>query len=97
MYSSPDFARFVGGDFLSPMELLLTKALIVVCVVGMLRSSSWFQSMSRELDESAISALKRIMNVAEESGFPPESIPLLILLTALMFMASMAVTMGVGR
>jgi hypothetical protein len=78
------------------MELLFSKALIIACVVGMLRSSKRFQSMSRELDESAISALRRIMNAADESGFPPESVPLLMLLTALVFMA-LAVTMGGGR
>jgi len=75
------------------MELLIAKSLIVACVVGMLRCSNRFQSMSRELDESAISALKRIMNAAEGSGFPPEAIPLLMLLTALVFMA----TVGAGR
>jgi hypothetical protein len=79
------------------MELLLTKALIVICVVGMLRSSSRFQSMSRELDESAISALKRIMYAAEESGFPPEAVPLLMLLTVLVFMSIISVTVGGGR
>lgn len=76
---------------------LVFKLLIVVAVVGILRSSERFQSMSRELDDSAISALKRIMSAAEESGFPPEIIPLLMLLTALMFMFSMAVTGGAGR
>jgi hypothetical protein len=53
--------------------------------------------MSRELDDSAISAMKRIMSAAEESGFPPEIIPLLMLLTALTFMFSLAVTGGAGR
>jgi len=79
------------------MDLLLLKGLLVVSVVAMLRCSNRFQSMSRELDESAISALKRIMNAAEESGIPPESVPLLMLLTVLAFMALAAVTVGVGR
>lgn len=78
------------------MELLLSKAFIILCVVGMLRSTSRFQSMSRELDESAISALKRIMRAAEASGFPPESVPWLMLLTVLAFMA-LTVTAGGGR
>jgi hypothetical protein len=78
------------------MDLVL-KLLIVVAVVGILRSSDRFQSMSRELDDSAISAMKRVMSAAEESGFPPEIIPLLMLLTALTFMFSLAVTGGVGR
>ena len=67
------------------MDVLL-KVLIVVVVVGILRSSDRFQSMSRELDDSAISVLKRVMSAAEESGFPPEIIPILMLLTALTFM-----------
>jgi hypothetical protein len=76
--------------------LLVTKLMIVVCVVGMLRSSDRFQSMSREMDESAMSALKKIMNAAEEYGFPSEIIPLLMLLTALTFMLS-AITAAGGR
>ena len=81
---------------MAPMDVLL-KLLIVVVVVAILRSSDRFQSMSRELDDSAISVLKRVMSAAEESGFPPEIIPLLMLLTALTFMFSMAVTGGAGR
>ena len=72
--------------------ILLMKFLIVACVVAMLRTSDRFQSMSRELDESAISAVKRIMCATEDAGFPPETFPVLILLTALMI-----VTAGVGR
>jgi len=53
--------------------------------------------MSRELDELAFAALKRIMNTTEEYGYPRELIPLLILLTALSFMLSMFVTGPVGR
>jgi len=53
--------------------------------------------MSRELDQSAFSALKRIMRVAEDSGFPPEIVPLLMLLSAMAFMLAMGVTAGVGR
>ena len=53
--------------------------------------------MSRELDELAFAALKRIMNTTEEYGYPRELIPLLILLTALSFMLSMYVTAPGGR
>jgi len=53
--------------------------------------------MSRELDEIAMSALKRFMRIAEESGFPPEIIPLLMLLTALAFIVSLGFTPAVGR
>jgi hypothetical protein len=48
--------------------------------------------MSRELDELAFAALKRIMNATEECGYPRELIPILMLLTALSFMLSMYVT-----
>ena len=78
------------------MEILL-KLIIVIGVVGTLRSSNSFQSMSRELDDSAMAALRKIMDCAEESGFPPQIIPLLMLLTVLTFMAGLAVTMPGGR
>lgn len=44
--------------------------------------------MSRELDEQAFAALKRVMRATEDYGYPPHFIPLLILLTALWFMLS---------
>jgi len=70
----------------------LAKLLITVLLVGILRTSARFRSMSRELDEHAFAALKRIMNATEEYGYPRELIPLLMLLTALSFMLSMYVT-----
>lgn len=72
--------------------IFLAKLLMTVSLVGILRTSARFQSMSRELDEHAFAALKRIMNATEECGYPRELIPLLILLTALSFMLSMYVT-----
>ena len=77
--------------------LILTKILIVALIVVMLRSSQRFQSMSREMDESAMTALKKFMYAAEEYGFPPQIIPWLMLLTALTFMFSQVVTTPVGR
>jgi len=71
------------------------KLMIVTCVVGMLRTSARFQSMSRELDDSALSVLKRAMNASEESGFPSSTLPLLMLMSALMFM--FAITGLAGR
>jgi len=53
--------------------------------------------MSRELDEQAFAALKRVMRATEESGYPPQLIPLLILLTAISFMLSMFFTTAGGR
>ena len=72
--------------------LILAKLLIIAAVVGLLRSSPAVQGMSRELDEQAFAALKRIMRVTEECGYPAPLIPLLILLTALSFMLSMYIT-----
>jgi len=72
--------------------LILSKILIVVSLVGLLRCSAKFRSMSRELDENAYTALRRIMHATEECGYPPQIVPLLMLLTALCFVLSMFVT-----
>ena len=74
------------------LVIVLSKLLIVAAVVGLLRSSARFQSMSRELDERAFAALRRIMNATEECGYPRELVPILMLLTALTFMLSMLLT-----
>jgi hypothetical protein len=74
------------------LVLLLTKLLIIVAAVGLLRSSPAIQTMSREMDEQAFAALRRIMRATEECGYPASLIPLLILLTAFSFMLSMYVT-----
>jgi hypothetical protein len=71
---------------------VLAKLLIIVAVLGLLRTSQRFQSMSREVDERAFAALKRLMVATEECGYPPQLIPLLMLLTALSFMLSSYVT-----
>lgn len=73
------------------MDVLL-KLAIIAAVVGLLRTSPQFRSMSRELDEQAFAAIKRIMNATEERGYRPELIPLLMLLTALSFMLAMYFT-----
>ena len=77
--------------------IFLAKLLITISIVGILRTSARFQSMSRELDEHAFAALKRIMNATEECGYPRELIPILMLLTALSFMLSMYVTAPGGH
>jgi hypothetical protein len=77
--------------------LILAKLLITVAVVGLLRCSSSFRSVGRQLDEQAFAALRRIMSATEDYGYPPQLIPLLILLTAISFMASAYVTMAGGR
>ena len=77
--------------------LVLTKFLIIVAAVGLMRSSPAIQSMSRDLDERAFAALRRIMRATEDCGYPPNLIPLLMLLTALSFMLSVYVTAGYVR
>jgi hypothetical protein len=77
--------------------ILLAKVLIIISLVGILRTSTRFQSMSRELDEHAFAALKRIMNATEECGYPRELVPILMLLTALSFMLSLYVTAPGGQ
>jgi len=75
---------------------VLLKLLIVVAVVSILRSSQRFRTMSRELDEAALDSLQKIMRASEESGYPSELIPLMIALSALMFMAMMAGLGGIN-
>ena len=74
------------------LVLILSKILIIVAAVGLLRSSPAIRDMSRDLDEQAFAAIRRIMRATEESGYPAPLIPLLILLTAFSFMLSMYVT-----
>ena len=77
--------------------IIFSKLLIVTALVGLIRTSGRFQSMSRELDEKAFAALKRIMHASEEQGYPAGLIPILMLLTALIFMLSGSVTTPFGR
>ena len=77
--------------------LILSKILIAIALTGLVRCSSTFREKSREFDERALAALKQIMHTTEESGYPPQLIPLLILLTAFSFMLSMYVTTAGGR
>ncbi len=79
------------------MLLILSKLLVVAAAVGLLHCSPKFQSMSRELDEQALSAIRRMMHASEESGYPPDVIPLLMLLTALSFMLAIYFTTAGGR
>jgi hypothetical protein len=77
------------------MDILL-RLTIGICLIGMLRSSERFRQMSRDIDEAVIIVLKRFMNVAEDSGFPREIVPVFLVLTALTFMF-LVVTTGGGR
>jgi hypothetical protein len=79
------------------LVLILSKLMIVVSVVGLLRCSSTFRERSREFDVQAFAALKRIMRTTEECGYPPQLIPILIVLTAISFMLSMVLTTAGGR
>ena len=77
--------------------IILAKILIAISVAGLLRCSKKFRSMSRELDEQVFVAMKRVMRATEETGYPPQLVPILMLLTALCFMLSMYVTGPVVR
>jgi hypothetical protein len=77
--------------------LILTKLLIMVSILGLLRCSQSFRSLSRRTDEQALAALKRAMNAAEDYGYPPQLVHLLILLMALSFMLSIFLTVPGGR
>jgi hypothetical protein len=74
--------------------LILSKLMIVLSVVGLLRCSSTFRERSSEFDEQVFAALKRLMRTTEECGYPPQLIPALIVLTVICFMLSMALTAG---
>jgi hypothetical protein len=77
--------------------IILSKLLFAVSLAGLLRCSGKFRSMSRELDEQAFTALRRIMYATEECGYPPQVVPLLMLLTALCYMLSLFVTAAPAR
>lgn len=77
--------------------IVLLKLLIVAAVVSVLRSSESFRRMSAELDEAAVVSLKKIMRATEESGYPPEVIPLLIALSTIAVMAAMSASGLFGR
>jgi hypothetical protein len=68
------------------------KIAIIVLVVGLLWSSPRYRTMSRNLDQAAIAALKRMMCAAEESGYPSSLIPFLLVMTALMYALSSYLT-----
>ena len=72
--------------------MILSKLLIAISIAGLLRCSTRFRRMSRELDEQAFTVLRRLMHATEDSGYPSDIIPLLMLLTALWLMLSSYVT-----
>jgi len=69
--------------------IILTKILIIISSIGLLRCSERFRTASREFDGHALATLKQIMHVAEEMGIPRSIAPLLFLLTILCYMVSM--------
>ncbi|HEX4998591.1 MAG TPA: hypothetical protein VFY29_10200 [Terriglobia bacterium] len=76
---------------------MLLKIAIVVLVVGLLETSERYRSMRRSVDEFALLALKRAARAAEDHGYPPEFIPMLLLLTLLSWMALAGLTELFGR
>jgi len=77
--------------------IVLLKLLVVMAVVSVLWSSERFRTKSREFDEAAFDSLQKIMRATEESGYPSELVPLLIGLSAVMFMAMMAGLGGIAQ
>jgi hypothetical protein len=75
--------------------ITLTKILIIVSLVGLLRSCEKFRTGSRQFDEQVFAALKRMMHASEEAGYPAQSVPLLLILSALFFMLSLYAVSGV--
>jgi hypothetical protein len=69
--------------------LIVSKILIAISLVGLLRCSAKFRTASREFDERVFAVLKRMMHLTEDRGYPAELAPMLILLSALCFMLSM--------
>lgn len=76
---------------------MLTKVLIVLAVAGLLETSKRFRTMRRNLDEQALLCLKRAVRVAEDYGYPPEAIPMLVLLILLSWMALESLTKLFGH
>jgi hypothetical protein len=71
---------------------IFLKLLMTLSVVGILRSSQRFRDMSQDLDEAAYASIRKIMRASEECGYPPETLPVLMMLTALLLTLSMAFT-----
>jgi len=71
---------------------VLAKLLLIASVVMLLKGHSRFEAMGRQLDETALLALQRMMRVSEDHGYPPAFIPIVTLVTALTFMLSMYIT-----
>ena len=69
--------------------LVVSKILIAISLVGLLRCSAKFRMASREFDERVFAVLKRMMHETEDRGYPAELAPMLILLSALCFTLSM--------
>ncbi len=76
---------------------ICARLVAVAAVLILLKRSSRFQQTNRELDERAFAALRRIVNIAEDYGYPPQFVPFLILVTALSFMLSLYFTTAYGR
>ena len=66
--------------------LIVSKILIAISLVGLLRCSEKFRVASREFDERVFAGLKRMMHATEDAGIPAGLGPMLILLSALCFM-----------
>jgi hypothetical protein len=69
--------------------IILTKILIIISSIGLLRCSKKFRAASSEFDRHVIATLKHVTHVAEEMGIPRSITPILVLLAILYYMVSM--------
>ena len=69
--------------------IVFSKILFAIALVGLLRCSTKFRTASQDFDERVFAVLKRMMHATEDSGYPAELGPMLILLSALFFLLSM--------
>ena len=69
--------------------IIFSKLLFVISIVGLIRCSEKFRTASREFDERAFAAVKRMIHATEDSGYSAQTGPLLILVMTLCFMMAM--------
>lgn len=82
---------------MTEIMLIILKLTMIAAILGILRSSTHLRQMSQEVDETAWILLKRMMRATEESGYPPETLPLLIGVTALALTLAAAAILPFGR
>ena len=69
--------------------IIFSKLLFVISIVGLIRCSESFRTASREFDERAFAAMKRMLHATEDSGYSAQTGPILILVLTFCFMMAM--------